>query len=215
MMVRGVNRGSPARRIAAVALGLALVIVACEAPPPTATEAVDAVAGKVAPARTAEGVRVALPEGATPLFLVDGVRVDGKPELDPERIARVEVVKGEAARAQYGADAEHGAVLIYTEEPAGGEDAERLRRETIERAAAAAREVGLPPAPGETLGKLRATTPGAGDGALDGGDPPEVFLDGVLFEGDLRTIDKTTIDRIEVQKEPEGGPSAIRVFTKG
>lgn len=53
-------------------------------------------------------------EGA-PVVYVDGVRADdGVPDLDPDAIERVEVIKGAAARAQYGEEGANGAILITT-----------------------------------------------------------------------------------------------------
>ena len=58
-----------------------------------------------------------------PVVYIDGIRVDamgfdgglGALELiDPGTIARIEVIKGPAAGAQYGPDAADGVVLIYT-----------------------------------------------------------------------------------------------------
>lgn len=53
------------------------------------------------------------PTGDEPLVYVDDVRVEGgMPDLDPETIERVEVIKGEAARTLYGDEAENGVVRI-------------------------------------------------------------------------------------------------------
>ena len=52
-----------------------------------------------------------------PIVYVDGVRVDGGrealKEISPERIDRVEVLKGEAAVATYGDEAKNGVVQIF------------------------------------------------------------------------------------------------------
>jgi TonB-dependent SusC/RagA subfamily outer membrane receptor len=51
-----------------------------------------------------------------PIFFVDGVRVNDLEieDLDPERIERIEVVKGAAARALYGPTAANGVIRITT-----------------------------------------------------------------------------------------------------
>ena len=52
-----------------------------------------------------------------PLIYVDGVRFNGDMgELDPDDVDRVEVIKGDAARAQFGEDAANGVVQIYLKE---------------------------------------------------------------------------------------------------
>jgi TonB-dependent SusC/RagA subfamily outer membrane receptor len=54
--------------------------------------------------------------GATPMFIVDGVRTDQATfaKLDREHIASVEVLKGKAAAATYGPDGEHGVIVVTT-----------------------------------------------------------------------------------------------------
>jgi outer membrane receptor for ferrienterochelin and colicin len=58
-----------------------------------------------------------------PLVYVDGERMEGGiPEnLDPDRIDRVEVIKGEAAVALYGPEASVGVVQIFTKDGPGSE----------------------------------------------------------------------------------------------
>ena len=48
-----------------------------------------------------------------PIVYVDGVRVDGMPDLDPDDIERIEVLKGAAAIELYGEDASNGVVEIF------------------------------------------------------------------------------------------------------
>jgi TonB family protein len=55
------------------------------------------------------------------MILIDGQVVDGNVEealagLTPDRIARVEVIKGEAAVGQFGERARHGVVSVYTKD---------------------------------------------------------------------------------------------------
>ena len=61
------------------------------------------------------------PEGTTrarPVVYVDGVRLDGGlsslNELSSEHIDRVEVIKGEAAREEYGEEGADGVILVFT-----------------------------------------------------------------------------------------------------
>lgn len=62
-----------------------------------------------------------------PLVYVDGVRVDNSSDmlkrLNPDRIDRVEVIKGPAARIKYGSEAEDGAIQIFLK-PRDGSDRE-------------------------------------------------------------------------------------------
>ncbi len=60
--------------------------------------------------------------GAEPVIYIDGVRLDGgvsalnelHPALSPERIDRIEVIKGEAAREKYGEEGASGVILVFT-----------------------------------------------------------------------------------------------------
>ena len=62
--------------------------------------------------------------GPHPLIIVDGVRIDSTAQLDSIPIEQVEVIKGRSAAAQYGADAESGAIIITSMRP----DASQLTR---------------------------------------------------------------------------------------
>ena len=56
-------------------------------------------------------------DGGDPLMIVDGVRVEKSTalsDMDPENIATIEVLKGEAAVKKYGQDAKNGVVEITT-----------------------------------------------------------------------------------------------------
>ncbi len=55
---------------------------------------------------------------AEPVIYIDGVRVDGSrdealKQLDPDRIDRIEVLKGPAARLKYGSEARDGVIQIF------------------------------------------------------------------------------------------------------
>jgi hypothetical protein len=51
-----------------------------------------------------------------PMFIVDGVRTDPATfaKLSRDRIAAVDVIKGKAAAATYGPDADHGVIVVTT-----------------------------------------------------------------------------------------------------
>ena len=60
-------------------------------------------------------------DGPEPLVYIDGERVErsAMEELDPDRIDRVEVLKGQAAEGLYGPDAVGGVVQIFTKDGSG------------------------------------------------------------------------------------------------
>ncbi len=73
-------------------------------------------AGKAQP-EAGSTIRIRSAEsGGEPLVYVDGVRVEGVWDLAPESIERVEVLKGEAARALYGDEAANGVVRVTLKE---------------------------------------------------------------------------------------------------
>jgi hypothetical protein len=41
-----------------------------------------------------------------------------------------------------------------------------------------------------------------------------IFVDGELFEGDITTIEKESIDRVEVHKGRDGGQDTIHITLK-
>src|SRR5690606_27319552 len=112
MIARSVRFRLLPHATALVGLGLLVFVVACEAPVPTDLRPV--------PGSSAEAVGDAAPlspraqqaqdftrgvafRGGRPLVLVDGERSPlSLDELDAERIQRVEVLRGEAARLHYG-----------------------------------------------------------------------------------------------------------------
>jgi len=62
------------------------------------------------------------PPGSRPVIYVDGVRVDGPwtgpgephPALTPDRIDRIEVIKGDEARKLFGEEAVNGVIQVFT-----------------------------------------------------------------------------------------------------
>ena len=64
--------------------------------------------------RGSSGVSLANP----PVIYIDGVRVDGDRDeamkkVEPDQIARIEVIKGDAARQRYGSEARNGVIQIF------------------------------------------------------------------------------------------------------
>jgi TonB-dependent SusC/RagA subfamily outer membrane receptor len=89
------------------------------------------------PAPSASSTRVlghdaaVLPLASRPLFVVDGVVQPRKdsgnaiPDVSPDRIDRIEVLKGVAATSLYGTDGANGVILVYTKHPAPTPSASR------------------------------------------------------------------------------------------
>ena len=58
------------------------------------------------------------------------------------------------------------------------------------------------------------SNPLAGGGRLHSAEDARVLLDGVEFEGELSDISPDDVERIEVQKTPDGSAGTIHIFTK-
>jgi TonB-linked SusC/RagA family outer membrane protein len=56
----------------------------------------------------------------TPLYVVDGMYLDENPNLDPDDIASIDVLKDASAAAQYGARASNGVIVITTKKGRAG-----------------------------------------------------------------------------------------------
>lgn len=169
------RRMTPARRGGrwwraggAALLGCGVVAAACETPVPT--RPADALAEPSgasvgAPGPGAPGAPTG-PDGvvdlfalgaegdAEPIVFVDGVRADGArgviAQLDTDRIERIEILKGEAARALHGEEGSGGAILIETK------DAGELRSDAREGGSAAPRTA----EPGGWTYRATAVSPG-------------------------------------------------------
>lgn len=64
------------------------------------------------------------PTDVEPLVYVDGVRLPNRDALEgiePSDIDRIEIIKGDAALAEYGPAAEHGVVLVFLKDGVGGD----------------------------------------------------------------------------------------------
>jgi len=149
-----------------------------------------------------------------PLVYLDGVRLSGSLrsfDIDPEEIARIEVIKGPAAETLYGAEAAGGVIQIFTKDWVAENEPGRAEPRTI-------REHPSTVSPMDEPG---------------GEDRPLIYVDGVRIDdvrGDredaagrvLQMIDPEDIDRIEVIKgaaataiygvEAAGG--VIQIYTK-
>jgi beta-lactamase regulating signal transducer with metallopeptidase domain len=200
-MVNGTKRGSPARRLGAAGIVLGLVILACEAPAPTtpATDvASEAAAPSPAPAVRIQGELEAM--DPAPVFFVDGVRVDRLPELEPAEIERVEVMKGDAARAALVEDGGRGIVRVWTKSGAGGGTERPV-------ATPARGEMAPAPARGGGAGAYFSEAPSSGE-------RPAIYVDGRPFSGDPDGIDEATIASVRVRSGTDGSPDRIDITLK-
>ncbi|HBD98499.1 MAG TPA: hypothetical protein DC060_09905 [Gemmatimonadetes bacterium] len=123
MIMNDVRKGVPLGSLAAIAVCALLVVVACEAPPPTAVQQdAEVSAAAVAPSQVAaEATRAVRGSGRitlseTPLIYLDGVRVNSDllDDLDQDLIERIEVIKGQRAYELYGDAAAAGVIQIFT-----------------------------------------------------------------------------------------------------
>ena len=76
-------------------------------------------ATKIFGEKAAEGVIAVITKsnaGPEPLYIVDGVPVDGNPlsQLDPNTIQSIEVLKDASAKAIFGEKGRYGVVMIHT-----------------------------------------------------------------------------------------------------
>jgi TonB-dependent SusC/RagA subfamily outer membrane receptor len=186
------------RTAAAGLSALVLVAAACAADLPTSAAIDDMDVEQVESQAKQAGMLVPLVDDDNPLFIVDGVIVDGAAarDLEPEQIRKIEVLKARAALREYGERGEHGVILVETlatgaprvlgtpiEEPVGGVGEIRLKR-TDKRMA--------------TLRESRVGIAELGSGA----DSPLIVVDGVIAPESfsLRGMSPESIERIEVIK---------------
>ncbi len=216
MIVRGAKRGGPLKTLMALTTAGVLVVIACEAPTPTGIQPVpdgsEAGVVKISPESSklqfvAQGM---VEDGTSPLVYVDEVRLatGGVPDLDPDDIGRIDVIKGQAAELAFGPEAVNGVIQIYTK--AGNPEMVSVREESAtfrfgpetEKLRLAKEKAIQEQADNEPAGTIRSM-----EGA-------RIFVNGELFEGDITTIDKDTIDRVEVHKAPDGGSSTVYITLK-
>jgi beta-lactamase regulating signal transducer with metallopeptidase domain len=217
MIVRGAKRGGPLKTLMALAAAGVLFVVACEAPTPTGIQPVpdgsEAGVVKISPAaeKLEYVVQGVVGDGLSPLVYVDEVRLatGGVPDLNPDDIARIEVIKGEAAEVAFGPEAVNGVIQIYTK--AAHPEMVSIREETAD-------DVRF--GPGATklrLAKEMALQEQAGNepaGTIRPMEDARIFVDGELFEGDITTIDKKDIARIDVHKGQDGSEDTIHITLK-
>lgn len=217
MIVRGAKRGGPLKTMMALATAGLLFVVACEAPTPTGIQPVPdgSPAGVVRISPASEKleyvVRGMVADSTSPLVYVDEVRLAtrGVPDLNPDDIARIEVIKGEAAEVAFGPEAVHGVIQIYTK--AGNPEMVSVREEAAGEFRFGPEETKL------RLLKEKAVQEQAGNepaGTIRSMEDARIFVDGELFEGDITTIDKESIDRVEVHKGQDGSKDTIYIILK-
>ena len=178
---------------AAVLLGAA----ACTTDLPTSAAIDDMDVTEVEVKAKQAGMLVPLGEVDSPLYIVDGVIVNGAEArgLEPEQIRKIEVLKARSALKEYGDRGEHGVILVETlapgaprvlgtpmEEPvAGGE----VRFKRADRRMATLRESRV---------KVSELASGA--------DRPLIVLDGVIAAESfsLRGLAPESIEKIEIVK---------------
>jgi hypothetical protein len=216
MIVRGAKRGGPLKTLMALATACVLFVIACEAPAPTGIQPVPdgSPAGvvKVSPAseKLEYVVQVMVEESSRPLVYVDEVRiVEGMPDVNPDDIARIEVIKDEAAEVAFGPEAVNGVIQIYTK--AGNPDMVSVREETANEVRFGAEADKLRLVKEKALQEKAANEP---VGTIRSMEDARIFVDGELFEGDITTIDKESIDRVEVHKGRDGGQDTIHITLK-
>jgi len=201
----------------ALATAGVLFAIACEAPTPTGIQPVPdgSEAGVVKISPDAEKleyiVQGVVGDGLSPLVYVDEVRLatGGVPDLNPDDIARIEVIKGQAAELAFGPEAANGVIQIYTK--AGNPEMVSVREETTTELRFG------PEADKLRLAKEKAIQEKAGNepvGTIRSLEDARIFVDGELFEDDITTIDKDTIDRVEVHKGQDGGRNTIYITLK-
>jgi TonB-dependent SusC/RagA subfamily outer membrane receptor len=222
MIVRGAGRTGTARALAAAGAAVLLVAVACEAPSPTAVRPGsddDAVAAKA----SVDAVQAGSPVGAVgrdgrPMVILDGKRVGAFPDLDPAQIERIEVLKGEASHALFGDEAANGVVEITTRGSEGVQQRAARERRQVEGRLELLQpkrdgRAGTPGEDGEAAlhAKVRRDAAEVTEG-VPGLPKTTLYVDGEPFMGDPGSLDRSTIDRVDVVKGPHG--STIHITTK-
>ncbi len=120
MIVNNVSGTKPLMTLAMLAMCALLVVAACESPPPTGVqsdlgEVTDVSQQTAAAPEASQMIDISPSEGEPPLVYVDGIRIaSGLSDLDTESIDRIEVIKGAAAEAMFGAEAANGVIQIST-----------------------------------------------------------------------------------------------------
>jgi hypothetical protein len=225
------------RMAGAAGLAVAALALACETPVPPEEEVTEAAEAHVEGEITTAGQIQAVGDGiirpgapGAPVMVIDGVIAEEPVDLDALDVARMEVVKGEAARELYGERAANGVVMITTgeggssgvdrdSEAAGGTRGTiRLRSAepesgTWESTVGVSREeeVGRPAESLRADSSLTARSSWTHRGVSGAaGESPLVIVDGVIMgrEADLEEINALDIESIEVVK----GEAALEAY---
>ena len=169
--------------------------------------------------------------GPDPMMVIDGVRVDrGRTLALPKvNIESVEVLKGETALAEYGADATHGVVVVTTKDGSGPvyvarDQADELEPDAIivrpsgQGAAGVVRRapgqsaqaVDVPPPPPPTGSGGVVSRRGSGPPSSGRTERPLIVIDGVLQSESttLAGVGELDIDHVEVIK----GEAARQIY---
>jgi hypothetical protein len=144
------------------------------------------------------GMLVPLGVDDSPLYIVDGVIVDGAEArgLEPEQIRKIEVLKARAALREYGERGEHGVILVETLAPG----APRVLGTPIEEPTEGT-EIRVRRANGRMATLLRASRVEF-TGSASGADRPLIVVDGVIAAESfaLRRMSPESIESIEIIK---------------
>ncbi|WP_439184971.1 M56 family metallopeptidase [Carboxylicivirga taeanensis] len=135
---------------------------------------------------SAMNVKVTADNGETPLFVVDGKKQE-RSEVDEQDIEFVSVLKGQEAIEQYGEDGKNGVVIINTKKGEVTHGNATLVAETIEISSNKADAVSF-------------------EG--DAEHRPYVLYDGEVYEGEIKALDASKIESINVLK----GDAATQKF---
>lgn len=178
---------------AAVLLGAA----ACTTDLPTSAAIDDMDVTEVEGKAKQAGMLVRVGEADSPLYIVDGVIVNGAEarELEPEQIRKIEVLKARAALKEYGDRGEHGVILVETLAPG----APRVLGTPI-KAPAEGTEIRVRGTDGR-MSTLRATRVELSESG-SGADRPLIVVDGVMAAESfsLRGMSPESIEKIEIVK---------------
>ena len=218
MMMTDVKRGGPLRTGGLVVAAVLLVIVACETPAPTVIQSPPDPEAEAVPATdlSAQSGKVGAivsevvgggslirirggdsPARGQPLIYIDGVRIegdgtDGRPTLfdmlDPTDIDRIEIIKGPAAEELYGSEAAGGVIQVFTKAGADAEAEDMIDR--VDRILRTRLDKEPPIALVEVSSEVL--------------EDVEVYIDDVLFEGEIDEIDTQLIESVEVVKSAAG-----------
>ena len=199
MMTKQKRSPSPYGALAGLLLAVAVLAAACDTPPPsmTAPDAALATAEATPSAPPAAETAVLTPVSmGDPLIYVDGVRIESGELglIDPDDVARVEVVKGEAARGLFGDEAADGVVQIFLKQ---GSDEDGM---TVRIRGPVGPEAGEPTgAKGTPEGAVRLREMGPDQDGM----PVKIFVDGEPAPS-LDGIHPEDIERMDVIGAEDG-----------